>query len=573
VTGSSLAGRVGLGLRVPHVAEVTETRPVIGWWEVHAENHLGGGPARRQLETIRRDYPIAVHGVGLSLGTADPPDARHLDRVRRLIEWLEPALVSEHLSWSIAGGAYLNHLLPLPCTEESLALLSRNVETVQVALGRRLLIENPSSYLRFRHSPIAEPDFLTELARRTGCGLLCDVNNLYVSTQNFGVDARAYLDAIPATAVGEIHLAGHARNEADGRTILVDDHGSRVGDPVWRLYQHALERFGPVPTLIEWDTDLPALDVLMDEARRAERRLAAGACASASRSVPALPGRDERRAGLGGPRPGPPCGSASPPILKTLQSEFRGALLGGEDGQPAGPLGAEILADGLSPEARLAIYRHHVRTTLASVLKGAYPVVVRLVGDGFFAYAADAFVRRHPPDGPCLFEYGAGFAAFLASFPPCHDLVYLPDVARLEWAMNAALHAPDALAADRERLRGIPAEAISAITLRFDPSVTLLSSAWPIEAIWRANQPGADPEATIDLRSGGACLEIRRLGDDVVWRTLPPAEHAFRGALGAGQTLERAADAALTVDADFDLADALHRLLGEEIVVAFEVPS
>ena len=271
MAASPLASRVGLGLRAPHLDEVASTRPAVGWWEVHAENHLGGGPARRRLEAIRRDYPISVHGVGLSLGSVDGPDARHLERVRRLIEWLEPVLVSEHLSWSIAGGAYLNHLLPLPYTEESLALLCRNVEIAQAALGRRLLVENPSSYLRFRHSPIPEPDFLAELAQRAGCGLLCDVNNIYVSAQNLGLDAPAYVDAIPPAAVGEIHLAGHARNDAEGRTILIDDHGSRVGEPVWELYRRALERFGRVPTLVEWDTDIPALAVLIDEAGRAER--------------------------------------------------------------------------------------------------------------------------------------------------------------------------------------------------------------------------------------------------------------------------------------------------------------
>ena len=275
MTASALAGRVGLGLRAPHVAEVVANRPAVDWWEIHAENHLGGGPARRQLEAIRRDYPVTVHGVGLSLGTADGLDRDHLARLRRLIDWLEPALVSEHLSWSIAGGAYLNHLLPLPYTEESLAIVSANVETAQAALGRQLLVENPSIYLRFRHSPIAEPEFLAELARRTGCGLLCDVNNVYVTTENFGLDARAYLAGLPPAAVGEIHLAGHARNDADGRTILIDDHGSPVAAPVWELYGYALERFGGVPTLIEWDTDVPPLETLVDEAARAALRLGA----------------------------------------------------------------------------------------------------------------------------------------------------------------------------------------------------------------------------------------------------------------------------------------------------------
>jgi len=256
--------------------------------------------------------------------------------------------------------------------------------------------------------------------------------------------------------------------------------------------------------------------------------------------------------------------------LRELQAEFRRALLEGVDGEPAGALGAAILADGLSAAARLGIYRHHVLTTLTATLAGTYAVVIRLVGDGFFAYAADAFVRRHPPDGPCLFEYGAGFAEFLASFPPCHDLVYLPDVARLEWAMHAALHAEDAHAIDLVRLGETSAEAIATVTLRLDPSLTLLCSPWPVDRIWRANQPDAEAEATVDLRAGSVCLEVRRLGDEVIWRTLPPAEHAFRAALAAADTLERAAHLALAVDPGFDLVGAIHAVFAEGLVTGFE---
>jgi hypothetical protein len=256
--------------------------------------------------------------------------------------------------------------------------------------------------------------------------------------------------------------------------------------------------------------------------------------------------------------------------LRELQAEFRGALLEGRDGDPAGAIGAEILADGLSPESRLAVYRHHVLTTLVSVLTETYPVVTRLVGEGFFAYAADTFVRKRPPGAPCLFEYGAGFAGFLASFPACRDLVYLPDVARLEWAMHAALHAEAAGAADLERLRTIPPESLGRVTLRLDPSLTLLSSPWPVDRIWRANQPGADTEATLDLDAGGACVEVRRLGDDVVWRTFSPAEHAFRAALASTRTLEEAAQSALAIDAEFDLTGALATLFSEGLVVGFE---
>jgi hypothetical protein len=279
--------RVGIGLRAPHVAEILAGHPRIGWLEVHTENYLGGGPAAHALRAIRARYPVSLHGVGLSLGSAEGLDRRHLARVADLARRVEPALISEHLSWSVAGSVYLNHLLPLPYTEESLALVAGHVSQAQEALGRPLLVENPSSYLRFRHSPIPEPEFLGELVRRTGCGLLCDVNNVFVSCANLGQDPDAYLAALPPEAVGEIHLAGHARNDADGQAILIDDHGSRVADAVWDLFERAVARFGPAPTLIEWDTDVPALEVLLDEARTAEALLGRLGARDRSRAVAA----------------------------------------------------------------------------------------------------------------------------------------------------------------------------------------------------------------------------------------------------------------------------------------------
>ena len=262
---------VGIGLRAPHVAEVLATRPATGFFEVHTENYLGGGPRVAALERVRRDTPVALHGVGLSLAGGDPLDRRHLVRIKDLVDRIQPVLVSEHLAWSVVGGAYLNHLLPLPYDDTRLDETSRRIEQVQETLGRTILIENPARYLRFHRSPIPEPAFLAELGRRTGCGILLDVNNVYVSSRNFDEDPHAYLAAVPAAAVGEIHLAGHATNHAEGRTILIDDHGSRVAEPVWDLYRVALDRFGVVPTLIEWDTNLPELAVLLDEAASAER--------------------------------------------------------------------------------------------------------------------------------------------------------------------------------------------------------------------------------------------------------------------------------------------------------------
>jgi uncharacterized protein (UPF0276 family) len=260
----------GIGLRFQHHQAVLETRPDVAWLEAHTENYMGGGPSIRTLEAIRRDYPVSLHGVGLSLGSAEGLDVGHLERIREVVRRIEPGLVSEHLSWSVADATYLPDLLPLPMTDEALDLICRHVEQTQDWLQRRILVENPSSYLCYKHSAIPEWEFLAEVAQRTGCGILCDVNNIYVSACNHGWDSVAYLDALPAQAIREIHLAGHAVKEIEGgQTLHIDDHGSRVAPEVWALYVQALMRFGPVPTLIEWDNNLPSLDVLLAEADQA----------------------------------------------------------------------------------------------------------------------------------------------------------------------------------------------------------------------------------------------------------------------------------------------------------------
>ena len=272
--GSPIPPRAGIGLRFAHHREVLERHPDVAWFEVHSENYMGGGAALACLETVRREYPVSLHGVGLSLGSADDLDAAHLERLRELVLRIEPGLVSEHLAWSVAGGTYLGDLLPLPLTEEALDVVCRHVDQVQAAVQRRILVENPSTYLRYTHSTIPEWEFLATVATRTGFRILCDVNNIHVSAHNHGFDASAYLASLPATAIGEFHLAGHAVRELPGgRTILIDDHGSRVCPAVWTLYAEALARFGPRPTLIEWDTDIPPLDVLLDEAALASRAL------------------------------------------------------------------------------------------------------------------------------------------------------------------------------------------------------------------------------------------------------------------------------------------------------------
>ncbi len=282
-SGNRLPTGAGVGLRLPHLAEVVATRPPAAWLEIHPENFLANPHATELLTEIASAYLISVHTVGISIGSAKEIDRHHLRRVRGLVELVDPVLVSGHLAWSTHDGEYLNDLLPLPYDEETLALLVRHIDEVQEGLGRPYLVENPSSYVGLGTSTMTEVEFLSELVRRTGCRLLCDVSN--VSAHNMGYDAYAYLDGLPTDAVGELHLGGFTPEEDGGEpggTLLIDTHASPITDPVWDLYAHAVRRFGPVPTMIEWDNDLPPFATLLAEAAKADD-VARDACNPESR--------------------------------------------------------------------------------------------------------------------------------------------------------------------------------------------------------------------------------------------------------------------------------------------------
>jgi len=263
--------QAGIGLRTPHFEALAAGRAAVSFLEVHSENYFAdGGPALAWIERFRADYAVSLHGVALSLGSVDRLDPDHLDRLARLVSRVEPALVSEHLCWSRIGTRHLGELLPLPYSEESLAVVCARVDEAQERLGRRLLVENVSAYVRYRESTIPEGEFVAEIARRTGCGILLDVNNAFVNAVNHGTDAREFLAAIDPATVGEIHLAGPEPTEEG----LIDSHGARVLPEVWTLFEETVARIGPVPTLVEWDTNIPALEVLLAEAATASAMLA-----------------------------------------------------------------------------------------------------------------------------------------------------------------------------------------------------------------------------------------------------------------------------------------------------------
>ena len=271
----SLPPRAGIGLKPEHFHEILDTAPDIGFFEVHAENYMvAGGPFHHYLTRIRERYPLSIHGVGLSIGGEDPPDEAHLDRLAQLLDRYAPESFSEHLAWSSHGGNCYNDLLPVAYDAATLTRVCDHIDHVQQRLSRRMLLENPATYVEFAASTMAEAAFIAEVVRRTGCGLLLDVNNIHVSCINHGRDAHDYLSALPLAAVGQIHLAGFAEDvDAAGAPLLIDSHGAPVADVVWQLYCHALDLLGPTPTLIERDNDIPALPVLLAEATHAERIL------------------------------------------------------------------------------------------------------------------------------------------------------------------------------------------------------------------------------------------------------------------------------------------------------------
>jgi uncharacterized protein (UPF0276 family) len=271
-----IPARAGVGLKPEHAPDILDGEHAVAWFEIHAENYMGaGGPPHRFLTRVRERWPLSAHGVGLSIGGAGPLDKAHLARLKTIVERYEPGLISEHLAWSTHDSAYLNDLLPLPYTRETLRQIADHVDEVQETLGRRMLLENPSTYVIFVESSWAETDFLAEIACRTGCGLLLDINNVFISATNHCLAPEDYLGAFPLHLVGEIHLAGYAVERDGTKTeFLIDTHDRPVADPVWDLYRDTIARAGPLPTLIEWDAHVPAFSVLASEARRAEAVMA-----------------------------------------------------------------------------------------------------------------------------------------------------------------------------------------------------------------------------------------------------------------------------------------------------------
>ena len=536
---------VGVGLRAPHYRQFVEQRPRAGWLEVHTENYLDqAGWDWHVLQQLRRDYPVSLHGVGLGLGSARGFSEPHLQRVRSLVERVEPALVSEHLCWGAVGDRQLNDLLPMTLDRAALDLLSARVGRVQDLLRRRILLENVSTYVRFDTDAMSEAEFMAALAARTGCGLLLDINNLYVNQRNHGEDALAALAAIQPGMVGEMHLAGHLETPL----ALIDHHGAVVAEPVWRLYQAALARFGPLPTLIEWDTDIPALEVLLGEADKARLMHAAAPAASATIGAGA------------GAVAGTVTAADEEAALAAVQQHFATALF---DARLVAPVLAQF--KGRQAARRFELYRGNLSATWTKTLAAACPVLLALVGEEFFGGLAQAYGRAHPSDSGDLNRFGAHFAAFLQDFPHVAEYPYLPDMARLEWALHRAHYAPAADGVTAQQIAALAPQQVETARLQLHPACRLLAFESAVIALWLAHQPDSGAAFPDDMTASGHGVVARPR-----WRAqvvpLTHAGHAALSVLERGGQFGAALDAAFEIDEDFDMAASLRLWLDHALI-------
>ena len=600
--------RAGVGLKPVHYRTILETSPALGFLEVHAENYMGdGGPPHRYLAAIRERYPLSLHGVGLSIGAEGPLARDHLGRLKALVDRYQPALVSEHLAWSSHDRGFLNDLLPLPYTSATLRRVVDHVTEVQDTLGRQILLENPATYLAFAESRLSEPDFIAEVARRSGCALLLDLNNVVVAATNQHWDPIAYLDAFALAEVREIHLAGHLEEvDEHGRPLLIDTHDRAVAHRVWQLYRHALERIGPTPTLVEWDSQLPTWSVLLAEATKAEqlmRELPTEREVQEQGETPRqtqtqtqtqrqrqrqrqrqtltltltqwplpwqqTPAQRSITAQAAAPAPHlaeAACQGAAPVMASpSRQQAFASALLDPTRALPPGLVGP----DGGPAVARFNVYRNNVVSGLIGTLRDAYPAVARIVGDAFFTAMAACFVRHHLPGSPLMLAYGADFPAFIGRFEPASSgLPWLQDVARLERAWLEAHHAAEAKALSASAFAGMTADELMQLGFALHPALRLVRSRYPVLTLWQTNIAGGEP-TWIDLDAGGQAVLVNRANAEVLLRALPAGGATFVEALSAGRSARQALTLALRDDAGFDLAGNLAGLIDSGALVAW----
>ena len=507
----------GAGLRSKHYSFILSEWPEMDWFEAVTENFMDtGGRPLTTLERIRSHYPVALHGVSLSIGSSDPLDTEYLKKLKALADRIDPFVVSDHLCWTGVDGENLHDLLPLPFTEEAIHHVARRVEAVQTMLGRPILLENISTYVTYKHSAMPEWEFLREVARRSGCGILLDLNNIYVNSFNHGFDAAKYLEEIPAQRVGQFHLAGHS----DKGAFLFDTHGGSVADKVWQLYRRALELYGPVSTLIEWDEAIPNFKRLSAEVKKAKTLYNAAPKTGCGMS-------DFEKAA-------PKKNLAPAPSLLETQKQMKERILAHGH---AGKVGAFLNKQGgASGEERMAVYADAYVARMMEALSETYEAVKHLLGNEAFVELTESYMEAHPSHSYNLNDVGESMPEHLSLSRFLEKLPFLPDLARLERQVARSFHAFEDAAFEPSKLAGYSEEDWERLRVYFQPSVVVISSCWPVFDVWNARKTPLS-ELNIVLEGRPQDVLVMRRGLDVVCELVDSAQTELIRALQRGEAL------------------------------------
>lgn len=508
----------GLGLRTKHYPDILSTWPKVDWFEAITENYMdSGGKPLAVLEEIRQHYPIALHGVALSIGSADPLNEKYLKKLKTLVERIQPVIVSDHLCWSGVGGEQLHDLLPLPFTEESVKHVVSRVLQIQEFLGRAILLENVSTYVTYKHSVMPEWEFLSEVARRSGCGILLDVNNIYVNSKNHLFDPLVYVENIPAEKIGQIHVAGHT----DMGSYLFDTHSKPVIEPVWELYRKTLERAGQVSTLIEWDDDIPEFSRLQEEAAKAKAiyvlfekpKTPVPVFKKETAAAPQVSGRS----------------------LAEIQESMK-AWIKPHENQPADAMARELNPQGGAAGCeRLSIYGGGYFARFYEGLSEVYEAVHFILGDHAFRHLNEAYALRYPSKEYNLSLAGKYLPEFLEDSPLSKERPYLPELARFEWRIAEAFHAYDREPFQISQLASVPIEQWENARLTFQPSVSIFSSKHPVLDIWKQRKEADKPRDPWPLQE--QFILIGRRGLQVRCELLDPVRYQLLKGLMSGKSL------------------------------------
>ena len=512
----------GVGLRTEHYEHVLREWPEMDWFEAITENYMdSGGRPLHILEQVRSRYPVGLHGVSLSIGSANSFHQNYLKRLKALVERIDPAIVSDHLCWTGAKERQLYDLLPLPFTEEAVGHISRRIEEVQNYLQRKILIENVSTYVTYKHSVMPEWEFLAAVAEKSGCGILLDLNNVYVNAVNHGFDPHEFIRRIPAGYVGQFHLAGHTQRG----DFLFDTHNRPVIDPVWDLYREALHLYGSVTTLIEWDADIPAFSVLSQEAQKAKTYYAQ--CKTQKRNFEPVPEIETRK--FSKAQTGP--GDFS---LAEFQKKMMDVIIPVKD-EALRDI-AEVFSEHEDNLDRLAVYQEGYVARYVESMEESFPAIRHILGHDVFCGLVSDYAKKYPSQNPNLNSAGASFCDFLKVSPEAKPWPFLPDLARFEWGVMQAFHAFEKKPLPASVLSSVSLEGLADAKIFFQPSVHLIASAWPVLDIWHSRKNPVK-EISIDLVNRPQTVLIFRQELDVHCELIETTQYEVFSRLLNGQTL------------------------------------